>query len=59
VGYFAIRHKGEAGTAHRIVPVLGAVVTVWVLVEASTPARMTGLVWLVAGLLAFFANRRR
>jgi amino acid transporter len=51
VGYFVIRRKGPARMAHRVVPVLGAAVTLAVLAAASTPAKVVGLVWLAAGMI--------
>jgi len=51
VGYFVIQRKGQARMAHRVVPVLGAAVTLSVLVAASTPAKVVGLMWLAAGTI--------
>jgi amino acid transporter len=51
VGYFVVRQKGVTRLAHRVVPVLGALVTVSVLVAASPLAKTVGLVWLGAGVL--------
>ena len=56
VGYFVMRRKGVARLAHRVVPVLGAAVTISVLVAASAPAKMVGLVWLGAGVLVLVAR---
>ncbi len=57
VGYFVVRGRAAARLAHRVVPVAGAVVTVWVIAGASTPAKVVGLVWLAAGV-AVLAVRR-
>ena len=51
IGYFVVQRKGAARFAHRLVPLLGAAVTVSVLVAASAPAKAIGLVWLLAGVL--------
>ena len=51
VGYFVVRRKGVARAAHRIVPVLGAAITIWVLTAASAPAKIVGLTWLTAGVV--------
>jgi amino acid transporter len=51
VGYFVVRRKGVARAAHRVVPVLGAAVTIGVLVAASTLAKLVGVAWLVAGVI--------
>ena len=56
VGYFVVRRKGAARVAHRVVPVLGAAVTISVLVAASTPAKMVGLAWLAAGVVVVLAS---
>ena len=50
VGYFVVFRKGAARAAHRVVPVLGAAVTIWVLAEASATAKLVGLGWLAAGV---------
>jgi amino acid transporter len=57
VGYFVVLRKGTARLAHLVVPVLGAAVTIWVLVAASAPAKVVGLAWLAAGLIVLFARR--
>jgi len=51
VGYFVVRRKGTARLTHRVVPVLGAAVTLSVLAAASTPAKVVGLTWLAAGMV--------
>jgi amino acid transporter len=56
VGYFVMRRKGVARLAHRVIPVLGAAVTISVLVAASAPAQMIGLVWLAAGVLVLVSR---
>jgi len=51
VGYFVVRRRSVARLAHRVVPLLGAAVTISVLVAASALAKMVGLAWLAAGVL--------
>jgi len=58
VGYFGVKRRGVASVAHWVVPIVGALVTGWVLVGAGTPARITGLVWLVVGLAVVATSRR-
>ena len=58
VGFFVIQRKGTARAAHYVVPMAGALVTVWVIVEAGTMARVVGLAWLLAGVVVLLANRR-
>jgi amino acid transporter len=50
VGYFVVRRKGVARTAHRVVPLAGAAVTIAVLIAASPVAKIVGAVWLIAGI---------
>jgi amino acid transporter len=56
VGYFVIRRKGVARIAHRVVPALGAAVTLSVLLAATTPAKIVGLLWLGAGVLVLMSR---
>jgi hypothetical protein len=51
IGYFAVHRRGETRTAHRIVPVVGAGVTLWVIAGASSTAQITGAVWLAIGVI--------
>ncbi|MEU6388769.1 APC family permease [Streptomyces sp. NPDC046939] len=62
VGYFAVRRRGEGPPSwwrHLLVPVLGAAITVAVIVEASGTAQVVGAIWLVVGLLVLVAQRGR
>jgi hypothetical protein len=56
VGYFVVRRKSVARIAHRVVPLLGAAVTIAVLVAASTLAKMVGLAWFAAGVLVVISR---
>ncbi|MFJ3202122.1 APC family permease [Streptomyces sp. NPDC086989] len=61
VGWFVVR-RGAGDPVwwkHLLVPVLGAAVTVAVIVEASRTAQVVGAVWLVAGLCVLTAQRGR
>ncbi|MEU3658241.1 APC family permease [Streptomyces sp. NPDC032940] len=53
VGWFAVRRRGGPVSwwRHVLVPVLGAAITVAVIVEASGTAQVVGAVWLVIGLV--------
>ncbi|MFD6986287.1 hypothetical protein ACFWAX_37250, partial [Streptomyces sp. NPDC059956] len=44
---------------HLVIPVLGAAVTVAVIVEASWTAQLVGAVWLLVGLCVLVAQRGR
>ena len=66
IGFFAFkadRRTTTLGAAHPrsalhiVVPVLGAAVTMWVIAEASRPAKLVGLVWTVAGVIAALSTQ--
>ncbi|HEX8726338.1 MAG TPA: APC family permease [Gemmatimonadaceae bacterium] len=57
VGYFVVRRNAPARAAHRVLPVAGAAITLWVLVGSSTAARTVGAVWLGVGVAVFVAGR--
>jgi len=59
VGYFVVRRLGQARLAHVVVPVAGALVTGWVLIEASRVAQLVAGGWLVAGVVALAVSGRR
>jgi amino acid transporter len=59
VGYFVGGRRSDRRWTHALVPVAGAVVTAWVLVEASRIAQLTGLVWAGLGAAVYVARRRR
>ncbi|CAL9463124.1 hypothetical protein SUDANB105_02669 [Streptomyces sp. enrichment culture] len=59
VGWFAVRRRGGPVSwwRHVLVPVLGAAITVAVIVEASRAAQVVGAVWLAVGLIAAAVQR--
>ncbi|MFE7671210.1 APC family permease [Streptomyces albidoflavus] len=63
VGWFVVRRGGEGGRVswwrHLLLPVVGAAVTIAVIVEASGAAQVVGLVWLAVGLVVLFVQRAR
>ncbi|MEU8433650.1 APC family permease [Streptomyces sp. NPDC029216] len=61
VGWFVVRRaEGPPSWGrHLVAPVLGAAVTVAVIVEASRTAQVMGAVWLAVGLGVLFVQRRR
>lgn len=59
VGYFVAGRRSDRRWTHTLVPVAGAVVTAWVLIEASRIAQLTGLVWAGLGAVVHVARRRR
>ncbi|MEU3913084.1 APC family permease [Streptomyces sp. NPDC029721] len=61
VGWFVVRRAEgpPRWVRHLVVPVLGAAVTVAVIVEASPTAQVVGAVWLAVGLGVLFFQRGR
>ncbi|QNS04359.1 APC family permease [Streptomyces xanthii] len=61
VGYFVVRHRGDGVSwwRHLLIPVIGAGITVAVIVEASGTAQVVGAVWLAVGLVVLGVQSRR
>lgn len=61
VGWFVVKRRGGAPNwlGHLVIPVLGAAVTITVIVEASWTAQLVGAVWLLVGLGILVAQRGR
>ncbi|MFI8170552.1 APC family permease [Streptomyces sp. NPDC085931] len=61
VGWFAAGRRGGAVSwwRHVLVPVLGAAITVAVIVAASGTAQVAGAVWLAVGLVVLVLQERR
>lgn len=59
IGYFGVKHRAPARTAHWITPLIGAAVTLWVLFGASAQAKAVGGAWLAGGAAVFAAGRAR
>ncbi|MFF5702210.1 APC family permease [Streptomyces sp. NPDC012794] len=61
VGWFVVRRREGSPVwwKHLVVPVLGAAVTVAVIVEASRTAQLVGVVWLLVGLGVLLVQRGR
>ncbi|MFH9571252.1 APC family permease [Streptomyces sp. NPDC017230] len=60
VGWFAVR-RGSGPVSwwrHVLIPVLGAAITVAVIVEASRAAQVVGAIWLVVGLVVLAVQAR-
>jgi amino acid transporter len=58
IGYFVWRRRHEARPVHLIIPTLGAIVTIWVIVESSALAKTVAAAWLLAGIVASAVSRR-
>ncbi|MER7190265.1 APC family permease [Streptomyces flaveolus] len=61
VGWFAVRRRGGPVSwwRHVLVPVLGAAITIAVIVEASATAQVVGAIWLAIGLVVLAVQGRR
>ncbi|MFF1708952.1 APC family permease [Streptomyces sp. NPDC058268] len=61
VGWFAVQKRGGAVSwwRHILVPLLGAAITIAVIVEAAGSAQVVGAIWLVVGLAVLFGQRAR
>ncbi|GGQ52154.1 APC family permease [Streptomyces flaveolus] len=61
VGWFAVRRRGGPVSwwRHVLVPVLGAAITIAVIVEASGTAQVVGAIWLAIGLVVLAVQWRR
>ncbi|MEU5879577.1 APC family permease [Spirillospora sp. NPDC047279] len=57
IGYFAVRRRSRSWLPHVVIPVLGAAVAVWIIVLASTLAKIVAAVWLIIGLILAFTRR--
>jgi amino acid transporter len=57
VGYFVGQRRGVVRAAHYVVPTLGAMVTLWVIAEASPLAQLVGGLWTAAALVILALRR--
>ncbi|WP_329258218.1 APC family permease [Actinoallomurus sp. NBC_01490] len=58
VGYYVIRRGSRRWIPHLVVPVLGAAVSVWIMVSATTLAKLVAAGWLVVGAVVFAVGGR-
>ncbi len=58
VGYFVAGRHPERRLWHVLVPLGGAIVTLWILAEASRAAQITGAAWAVVGVAAYLSSGR-
>ncbi|MEU5000767.1 APC family permease [Streptomyces sp. NPDC021622] len=61
VGWFVVRRRGGAVSwwRHLLIPVLGAAITVAVIVEASGTAQVVGLIWFAVGVAVLILQGAR
>ena len=58
IGYFVVQKRAAFTLAFIVVPIIGALITVWVLIAASALAQIIGMTWCVIGAGAVLASRR-
>lgn len=59
-GYFVVRNGSRRWVPHVVVPVLGAAVSIWIMVSATAPAKVIAAAWLAGGAVVYaVAGRRR
>jgi amino acid transporter len=58
VGYYVIRRGSRRWIPHLVVPVLGAAVSVWIMVSATALAKLVAAAWLVVGAVVFAVGGR-
>ena len=56
VGYFAWRKRAPFRMMHYAIPVLGAAVTLWIIIESQPLAHVVGGAWLAAGIAVFLVQ---
>jgi hypothetical protein len=59
VGYFVIRHGSRLWVPHLVIPLIGVAVSIWIMVSATTPAKIIAAVWLAVGAVVFAVAGRR
>ncbi len=59
VGYFVVRHGSRLWVPHLVVPVLGAAVSIWIMVSATALAKIVAAVWLAVGAVVWATTARR
>jgi amino acid transporter len=57
VGFFVVRRRARAVAAHLVVPILGAIVSLWIMAAAGALAKAVAAVWLAVGLIVYMAFR--
>jgi amino acid transporter len=58
IGYFVVQKRAAFTVTFIVVPIIGALITVWVLIAASALAQIVGIAWCVIGTVAVLASRR-
>lgn len=59
IGYFVVRHGSRQWVPHVVIPVLGAAVSIWIMISATAMAKIIAALWLAAGAVVFATGGRR
>jgi hypothetical protein len=55
--HFAWRQKSRNWLGHVVVPVVGFAINLYVLLNMAAPAKIAGIAWLAAGVIALLGIR--
>jgi amino acid transporter len=58
IGYFVVRHGSRLWVPHLVIPVLGAAVSIWIMVSATAAAKIIAAIWLAVGAVVFVVAGR-
>lgn len=59
IGYFVVRNGSRLWVPHLVVPLAGAAVSIWIMVSATSAAKLIAAIWLAAGAVVFAVVGRR
>ena len=59
IGYFVVRNGSRLWVPHLVVPLAGAAVSIWIMVSATSAAKLIAAIWLAAGAVVFVVAGRR
>ena len=59
IGYFVVRNGSRLWVPHLAIPVLGAAVSIWIMVAATATAKVVAAAWLAVGAVVFTVGERR
>jgi len=59
IGYFVLRHGSRLWVPHVVLPILGAAVSIWIMLSATSLAKILAVGWLAVGAVVFLLGGRR
>jgi amino acid transporter len=59
IGYFVIRHGSRLWVPHVVIPTVGAAVSIWIMISATTLAKIIAAAWLAVGAVVYAVGGRR